>query len=225
MILEQIEIGLSHFLFQANRVNLLYYNMLDRIHAPRLDQKNDPALERSDLEPLSAGAAAISTGISTSRYESEAEAETMRLAARIAGVAEAGDVLALGGPLGAGKTVFARGFIRALTSPDEEIPSPTFTLVQVYEGPDCPIHHFDLYRIERADELYELGIEEAFAEGITLIEWPERARGFANERWLTVVFAIDDDAAEKRAISFRPGAAWRARLERLKLAASEAGDD
>jgi len=185
-------------------------------------------------QPLSAGAATISKtisatisnttsmGISTAGYDSEAEATTIALAARIAGVAEAGDVLALDGPLGAGKTVFARGFIRALTSPDEEVPSPTFTLVQVYEGRDCPIHHFDLYRIEASNELYELGIEEAFADGITLIEWPERARAFENERWLNVVFAIDDRDPEKRTISLRPGAAWEARLDALGLVADDA---
>jgi tRNA threonylcarbamoyladenosine biosynthesis protein TsaE len=174
-------------------------------------------------QPLSAGAATISPtispGMSTAGYESDAEAATVALAARIAGVAEAGDVIALDGPLGAGKTVFARGFIRALTRPDEEVPSPTFTLVQVYEGRDCPIHHFDLYRIETSDELYELGIEEAFTDGITLIEWPDRARAFESERWLTVVFAIDQTEPEKRTIALRPGAAWAARLETLDLAA------
>jgi tRNA threonylcarbamoyladenosine biosynthesis protein TsaE len=180
-------------------------------------------------QPLSAGAAAISkpisTGMSTAGYESEAEASTIALAARLAGVAEAGDVLALDGPLGAGKTVFARGFIRALTRSDEEVPSPTFTLVQVYEGAACPIHHFDLYRIESPDELYELGIEEALGDGITLIEWPERARAFENERWLTVTFALDSADPDKRAISLRPGAAWQARLEALGLDAHDARDD
>jgi len=163
--------------------------------------------------------------MSTAGYESEAEASTIALAARLAGVAEAGDVLALDGPLGAGKTVFARGFIRALTRPDEEVPSPTFTLVQVYEGAACPIHHFDLYRIESPDELHELGIEEALGDGITLIEWPERARAFENERWLTVTFALDSADPDKRAISLRPGAAWQARLAALGLVANDARDD
>jgi tRNA threonylcarbamoyladenosine biosynthesis protein TsaE len=165
-------------------------------------------------QPLSAGV----IDISTAGYDSEAEASTIALAAKIAGAAEAGDVVALQGPLGAGKTVFARGFIRALTSPDEEVPSPTFTLVQVYEGDDCPIHHFDLYRIESADELYELGIEEALSDGITLIEWPERAHAFENPRWLTVQIALDDADPDKRTISFHPGEAWQARLEALGLA-------
>ncbi|HUT49961.1 MAG TPA: tRNA (adenosine(37)-N6)-threonylcarbamoyltransferase complex ATPase subunit type 1 TsaE [Alphaproteobacteria bacterium] len=169
-------------------------------------------------EPLSAD-----TGEnSKAQYVSDREAATTRLAARIAAVAERGDVLALEGPLGAGKTVFARGFIRALTGPDEEVPSPTFTLVQIYECAAGPVYHFDLYRIETADELYELGIEEAFAEGITLIEWPERARALQNERWLTVIFAIESGQTEARTLALRPGAAWKARIETLDLAGIEA---
>jgi tRNA threonylcarbamoyladenosine biosynthesis protein TsaE len=169
--------------------------------------------------PLSVGA----SDISRTPYTSDRETATIELAARLASVAEPGDVLALDGPLGAGKTVFARGFIRALTTPDEEVPSPTFTLVQIYDGPDCPIHHFDLYRIEAADELTELGIEEALADGITLIEWPERARAFESERWLTVVFAMDEADPEKRVLSLQPGAAWVERLEALGLPANDPG--
>jgi len=172
-------------------------------------------------EPLSADAGEMST----TRYVSDREAATTRLAARIATVAERGDVLALEGPLGAGKTVFARGFIRALTGADEEVPSPTFTLVQIYDCAAGPVYHFDLYRIEAPDELYELGIEEAFAEGIALIEWPERARALQNERWLTVVFAIESGPAETRSLALRPGAAWKARLEKLNLAGIEAARD
>jgi len=172
-------------------------------------------------EPLSAEAGEMSM----TQYVSDSEAATTLLAARLAAITERGDVLALEGPLGAGKTVFARGFIRALTSPNEEVPSPTFTLVQVYEGAAGPVYHFDLYRIETADELYELGIEEAFAEGITLIEWPERAEALRNERWLTVVFAIESGQIETRTLALQPGAAWKARLETLDLAGIEAARD
>jgi tRNA threonylcarbamoyladenosine biosynthesis protein TsaE len=100
-------------------------------------------------------------------------AATERLAARLARHAGPGDVIALEGPLGAGKTSFARGFIRALTEA-VEVPSPTFTLAQSYDATSFTIWHFDLYRIDRPEEADELGLDEALAEGVALIEWPER---------------------------------------------------
>ena len=106
-------------------------------------------------------------------------AATEALARALAGHARAGDVIALWGDLGAGKTAFARAFINA--RPDdrnsgkaEEVPSPTFTLVQIYERGAVPVWHFDLYRIARPEEVYELGFEEALDGAIVLIEWPER---------------------------------------------------
>ena len=84
-----------------------------------------------------------------------------------------GEAVCLWGPLGAGKTTLARGLIGALAG-DEEVPSPTFTLVQTYEGRAFPIAHFDLYRVERPRELDELGLDEALDEGAAVIEWPER---------------------------------------------------
>ena len=78
-------------------------------------------------------------------------------------------MIALKGELGSGKTYFARAFIG-----EEEVPSPTFTLVQIYDRPQNRIWHFDLYRLEAPEQAIELGIEEAFASGISLIEWPER---------------------------------------------------
>ncbi len=102
------------------------------------------------------------------------EADTARLAGIVARAAVPGDVIALSGDLGSGKTAFARGFIRALTAPAEEVPSPTFTLVQTYSANGRTIYHFDFYRIDDPEEAWEIGIEEAFAGGITLIEWPER---------------------------------------------------
>jgi len=101
------------------------------------------------------------------------ETATAALAARIAAVAGAGDIIALKGELGTGKTAFARAFIRTCGNQDE-VPSPTFTLVQVYDAGPTAIWHFDLYRIRAAEEAWELGIEDAFIEGISLIEWPER---------------------------------------------------
>lgn len=102
------------------------------------------------------------------------EAATEALAARIAGISGAGDLIALYGTLGVGKTVFARAFIRARAGADEEVPSPTFTLVQPYDCAPVPIYHFDLYRLNQPDEILELGFEDALADGTVLVEWPER---------------------------------------------------
>ena len=98
---------------------------------------------------------------------------TAALGARLGAHARAGDVIALVGDLGAGKTTLARGLIRHMTGPETEAPSPTFTLVQTYQGPAFPIWHFDLYRLEHPGEARELGMEEA-VDGLALIEWPER---------------------------------------------------
>ena len=101
------------------------------------------------------------------------EAATARLAGRVAREARRGDAIALSGELGAGKTSFARAFIRACGAP-EEVPSPSFTLVQTYDTPRGAVSHFDLYRLSRPEEIEELGLDEALAEGIVLIEWPDR---------------------------------------------------
>ena len=101
------------------------------------------------------------------------DAATAALGARLGAAARAGDVIALYGDLGAGKTTLARALIRHLVGSETEAPSPTFTLVQTYPGPRFPIWHFDLYRLKEAGEARELGLEEA-VDGLALIEWPER---------------------------------------------------
>jgi tRNA threonylcarbamoyl adenosine modification protein YjeE len=106
--------------------------------------------------------------------QTDSEAETAALAKKMAAEAKSGDIFLLEGPLGAGKSVFARGFIRALTDKDTDVPSPTFTLVQIYETNMAPLYHFDLYRLNDPEEIYEIGWEEAIAGGIVLVEWPER---------------------------------------------------
>ncbi|MDZ4374607.1 MAG: tRNA (adenosine(37)-N6)-threonylcarbamoyltransferase complex ATPase subunit type 1 TsaE, partial [Phenylobacterium sp.] len=89
------------------------------------------------------------------------EPATARLGAAVAARLGAGEAVCLTGPLGAGKSTLARALIRALTTPDEEVPSPTFTLVQFYEGPGLTVAHFDLYRLSDPDEAYEIGLDEA----------------------------------------------------------------
>ncbi|MGV8840072.1 MAG: tRNA (adenosine(37)-N6)-threonylcarbamoyltransferase complex ATPase subunit type 1 TsaE [Bauldia sp.] len=103
------------------------------------------------------------------------EAATAALAARLAPILRRGDVVALSGEIGAGKTTFARALIRALAGdPGLEVPSPTFTLVQPYSETRIPVAHFDLYRLAGGAELDELGLDDALTEGIALVEWPER---------------------------------------------------
>lgn len=103
----------------------------------------------------------------------EDAAATARLGAAIAPLLAAGETVLLYGPLGMGKSTLARGLIRALTRPDEDVPSPTFTLVQFYES-EPPVAHFDLYRLSRPEEAAEIGLDEALDDGCAVIEWPER---------------------------------------------------
>ncbi len=110
----------------------------------------------------------------TKIFISKSEKDTKKLAETLAQKAKRGDVFALFGTLGMGKSVFARAFIQKLTDA-KEVPSPTFTLVQQYEASDFEIYHFDLYRLKSPDEVFELGFEEAVYEGVCLIEWPEQA--------------------------------------------------
>lgn len=99
---------------------------------------------------------------------------TIRLASRVAALARRGDAILLEGPLGAGKTEFARAFLRAATDdPALEVPSPTFTLVQGYNTRLGPVHHFDLWRLDGPAALHELGWDEA-RDDIVLVEWPDR---------------------------------------------------
>jgi tRNA threonylcarbamoyladenosine biosynthesis protein TsaE len=105
------------------------------------------------------------------------EADTAALGARLAAAARPGDCLLLSGGVGAGKSTLARAFIRARCGAGEEVPSPTFTLVQVYEDGKTEIWHADLYRLSHPDEVWELGLDEAFQNAICLVEWPDRLGG------------------------------------------------
>lgn len=114
---------------------------------------------------------------------------TEALARALAGLAAPGAVILLSGPIGAGKSHFARAFIRRRLGYFGDIPSPTFTLVQTYDGPSETIWHADLYRLTHPDEALELGLEQAFGQAICLIEWPDRLGDAAPQGALHLTFS------------------------------------
>ena len=121
------------------------------------------------------------------------ETATEQLGATLAARLKPGDVVGLKGPLGSGKTTLARAILRAAAGdPDLVVPSPTFTLVEVYDTPRGAFWHFDLYRLETPEQVFELGWEEALAEGVVLIEWPERL-GALLPKHLDVTLEIDGE--------------------------------
>jgi tRNA threonylcarbamoyladenosine biosynthesis protein TsaE len=139
-------------------------------------------------------------------------AATEALAARLAPLLRPGDAVLLDGPLGAGKSAFARALLRAATGdPALEVPSPTFTLVQSYDLPCGPAHHFDLYRLSGPAGLGELGWDEA-REGIVLVEWPERLGPLAPPDALRI-HLTPGAAEEARYVVLR---GWDARIEGLR---------
>ena len=142
---------------------------------------------------------------------------TAGLGARIAPLLAPGDAVLLYGPLGMGKSTLARGLIRALTRPDEDVPSPTFTLVQFYES-EPPVAHFDLYRLSRAEEAAEIGLDEAIDDGCVVIEWPERL-GDDPGAWLgpdrLSVTLVED--GEGRAATVSGVGAWEMKLKSLHV--------
>lgn len=144
------------------------------------------------------------------------ESATVALATAIATHARTGDVIALSGELGTGKTAFARGFIQALSDNPEEVPSPTFTLVQTYETPNGPVYHFDLYRLNDPDEAIELGIEESFATGMTLIEWPDKLGSYLPADRLDISIAYGS-SPEARTITLYGHGTWPQRLRESDL--------
>lgn len=122
------------------------------------------------------------------------EAATERLGAALAGRLRPRDVVALVGGLGAGKTALARAILRAASGePTLVVPSPTFTLVEVYDTPGGAFWHFDLYRLEQPEQVFELGWEEARTDGVALIEWAERLGPLLPRERLTVTLAIEGE--------------------------------
>lgn len=141
------------------------------------------------------------------------EADTVTFARALGTLLRPGDVVCLWGDLGAGKSTLARALIQGQMGDDTDAPSPTFTLVQTYEAPDFDIWHFDLYRLEDPSEVLELGIEDAFAEAVSLIEWPDRLGPYMPLERLDVV--ISHGAGDTRELALYAPASFDARLQPL----------
>jgi len=131
-------------------------------------------------------------------FKSSSYDETLALAAKFAKVLKGGDVVCLFGELGSGKTAFVKGLVKGLKMPTAHVHSPTFTLMNIYDG-KLPLYHFDLYRIA-ADDLFNLGYEEFFyGHGVAAVEWSERLGSLApGECWNVELKHAGDDKRELR---------------------------
>ena len=135
------------------------------------------------------------------------EAATLAAGATLAGLIRSGDIVALSGDLGAGKTTFVRGLLRALGHAGE-VPSPSFAIVQPYEDLDPPVWHADLYRLEESAELAELGLD-SLADSVLVVEWPERA---GEGSWPQALrLSLEITGPGRRRLTAQVPAAWEGR--------------
>lgn len=136
-------------------------------------------------------------------YTSQSPKETRNIGKKLGGLLQEGDLVALNGELGAGKTCLIQGIALGLNS-KARVSSPSFTLIKEYHG-DKPIYHFDLYRLTRAEEFEDLGYEEYFySDGITLIEWAEKIKYFLPDSMLLIKIIMSDEHYLIRKIIFKP---------------------
>lgn len=133
-------------------------------------------------------------------FTSTSPLETAQFAARLGAALQPGDCLLLEGGIGAGKSHFARALILSRLSVPEDVPSPTFTLVQTYDLPECELWHADLYRLSDPDQVVELGLLDAFESAICLVEWPDRLEDLAPKDALTLRLA-DPEKTDTREIT------------------------
>ena len=128
------------------------------------------------------------------KFTSHSETETMNFAYNLAGKLHIGDVIVLSGNLGSGKTKFTEGFLKFFNL-DNEISSPTFTIVNEYKNDNINIYHFDVYRLESVDEFYAIGGEEYFSSGICIIEWGELIEDALPKDYIKISF--DKDSSDE----------------------------
>lgn len=147
---------------------------------------------------------------------SRSPADTATLARQLGPRLIPGDCMLLSGPIGSGKTHFARQMIQHLQDQPEDVPSPTYTLVQIYDTSQGEIWHADLYRLGNTDEIEELGLSDAFDAAICLIEWPDRLADLSPPDALDLTFRADAAAPDTRLIDFRwTEPKWHSRLKGL----------
>jgi tRNA threonylcarbamoyladenosine biosynthesis protein TsaE len=140
------------------------------------------------------------------------EAATVRLGAAVARTLGAHEAVCLRGVLGAGKTTLARALIRERSGATQDVPSPTFTLVQFYEAEGLKLAHFDLYRVTDAAEVHEIGLDEALDDGAAIIEWPERlGRRLPHDRLDIELLIVGAAGRESRLARLNPHGAWEGR--------------
>jgi|SRR6056297_965661 len=147
----------------------------------------------------------------------ESAAATCAFAHTIGGHLRPGDTILLGGEIGAGKTHFCRCLIQSLLDPPEDVPSPTFTLVQTYDSPKGEIWHADLYRLSDTSELVELGLSDAFSEAICLVEWPDRLGSLAPANALSIEFVTGETTEARTAHISWSADKWNDLIDRVKL--------
>ena len=127
----------------------------------------------------------------------KSEAGMSKVAKDVSLLLKTGDVVALYGTLGVGKTTFVRALVSVLLQRKVDVPSPTFTLIQSYETPNFELYHFDCYRLKSPEEAYEIGIEDAFCDGVSLIEWPEKLGNLLPQKHKSLFFELLSNGTRK----------------------------
>ncbi len=153
---------------------------------------------------------------SSASITSRSPAQTKQLAEMFAPFCKAGLTLLLDGPIGAGKSLFARALITHLLDVPEDIPSPTFTLVQVYETRKFDIWHSDLYRVNNPDDVFELGLDEAFETALCIVEWPDRLGAFTPDGALSVSLKPTENENHRALRVSSENAHWHPLIKALK---------